>query len=117
MDAHTELEDEFKESLEIGDRIMTELAQARADLERAEAALKIPIDEIGQIMHESWTQTKRTQGFHHPDEQGHGTTSHPCAKCHGDLVPWASLSERQKDINRHAFDAVLARIQLLAKKE
>ena len=41
VDGRTEfegLEDDYKESLEIGDRIITELEQARADLERAQEA-------------------------------------------------------------------------------
>ena len=33
VDAHTELEEEYKESLEIGDRIMTELDKARAEIQ------------------------------------------------------------------------------------
>lgn len=65
-------------------------------------------EQIGRIMHESWCKTKRAQHFHHPDE--------PCDICgdgkglcmvHRDLVPWEQLPEKQKDINRHAFDAVL----------
>jgi len=61
----------------------------------------------GRIMHETWTRAKREQGFHHPDEEGYGITSHPCPKCHADLIPWEKLPEKQKDINRHAFDALI----------
>lgn len=87
------------------------LAAAAERVEALEGALNISLDSVGQIMHESWTNTKRSQGFHHPDEAGHGITNFPCGKCHKDLVPWSELPEQQKDINRHAFDAVLAEIR------
>ena len=72
----------------------------------------------GRIMHETWTRTKREQGFHHPNEMPsegwydstyHGTVPRPhrCGKCHDDLIPWEQLPEKQKDINRHAFDAII----------
>lgn len=64
-------------------------------------------DKVGRLMHESWTRTKREQGFHHPDEIGHGITGPPCPKCHADLVDWDQLPQRQKDINCKAFDDVL----------
>ncbi len=72
-------------------------------------------ERIGKIMHESWSKTKRAQGFHGPNE----TCTHPdylknecrhhfrCNKFHADLIPWEELPEPQKDINRHAFDAVI----------
>ena len=34
-----------------------------------------------------------------------------CEKCHRDLILWEDLPETQKDINRHAFDEVLAEIK------
>ena len=72
-------------------------------------------ETIGRLMHESWTKTKREQGYHHTSEP----CTNPYIKCcelsspgncnlvHNDLVPWEQLPEKQKDINRHAFDAVL----------
>jgi len=65
----------------------------------------------GRIMHESWTRTKRAQGFHHQSEcyaMDRYESNGPCPKCHSDLIPWEQLPEGQKDINRHAFDDVLA---------
>ena len=76
---------------------------------RLRAALNISPDDVGRIMHESWSKTKRAQGFHHPDEVDHWR--HPCEKCHRDLILWEDLPETQKDINRHAFDEVLAEIK------
>jgi hypothetical protein len=90
--------------------------------------MRISLDEVGKIMHESWTRTKRKQGFHHPKEcfsdeakkaieiedrsYGHFQPVGPfCSKCHLDLVTWDELPEKQKDINRHAFDDVLAEIK------
>jgi hypothetical protein len=81
----------------------------------------IDLDVIGRIMHESWAQTKRAQGFHGPSDMCDATTysnggsfklcnvldNYRCAKYHADLIPWENLPEKQKDINRHAFDAVL----------
>lgn len=65
-------------------------------------------EQIGKIMHESWSQTKREQGFHHPDEPCHWCDyGLDCGRTHDDLVPWGELAEAQKDINRHAFDAVI----------
>ena len=81
-------------------------------------------------MHESWTRTKRAQGFHgahdnclppkYPpvycygipsDEYPFGAgTSLRCPKFHPDLIPWEELPQNQKDINLHAFDDVLAEI-------
>jgi hypothetical protein len=70
----------------------------------------------GRIMHESWTRTKRAQGFHHPAEEhgpGFNKQIHGkwCYKCHSDLIPWKQLPEAQKDINRHAFDDVIAHLR------
>lgn len=88
--------------------------------ERLREALSISPDEVGRIMHESWMRTKRTQGFHHPRENHiyprvgmpfAPKTNIVCEKCHLDLVPWEKLPEAQKDINRHAFDNVLAELR------
>lgn len=89
----------------------------RVEMERLQGALNISPDDVGRIMHESWSRTKRSQGFHHPSECPNGRwveTAHgraPCPKCHADLIPWGNLPEPQKDINRHAFDDVLAEIR------
>ena len=73
------------------------------------------LDQIGRLMHESWSKTKRAQGFHGANEECTGN-HHRCLPCredyrcrrfHADLVPWEQLPEKQKDINRHAFDALL----------
>ena len=76
-----------------------------------EAVKSLTVEDVGRIMHASWSKTKRFQGFHHPGEAGHGVTDHPCPKCHADLLPWEALPERQKDINRHAFDAVFLELE------
>ena len=89
----------------------------KARLARLEEALNISQEDVGRIMHESWARTKRSQGFHHPAAMGHGVTAHPCPTCHPDLVPWEELPEKQKDINRHAFDAVLKEIKCRAALE
>jgi hypothetical protein len=86
-------------------------------------------EQIGRIMHESWSKTKRARGYHGPHEPctipnidcdtrridpPHGTR---CWKFHYDLVDWNNLPEPQKDINRHAFDAVLESGVLVARDE
>jgi hypothetical protein len=74
------------------------------------AALRARMEDVegmGRIMHELWTRTKRAQGFHHPKEF-HADNETMCDKCHWDLCDWSELPEKQKDINRHAFDGVLA---------
>ena len=63
---------------------------------------------IGKIMHESWSKTKRAQGFYGPGELAQDDDA---AKYHPDLIPWELLPEPQKDINRHAFDAVIEAIR------
>lgn len=89
---------------------------------RLQAALAITSDDCGRIMHEAWARTKRAQGFHHPTECEHyaaylsvadkmGPIQPLCVRCHADLIPWEQLPERQQDINRHAFDDVLAEIR------
>lgn len=79
------------------------------------------LEQIGRIMHESWCKTKREQGFHGPEEKcpenptgkliryrtNPTANNCVCRKQHSDLIPWADLPEKQKDINRHAFDAIL----------
>ena len=92
-------------------------------------------EQLGKLMHESWSKTKRAQGFHGPDEQctapraglracvrglvGIGYDANPdkmsCVHFHPDLIPWEQLPEKQKDINRHAFDAVLEQFDLVPK--
>ena len=57
------------------------------------------------------------QGFVHPDEvnaraEKMGLVS--SARVHPDLVPWERLPKAQQDINRHAFDALLAEIRFRA---
>lgn len=93
-----------------------------AEVGRQREALNIDREDVGRIMHESWTRTKRAQGFHHPTEE-HGPGFNKmlgigkgCDKCHPDLILWEELSEAQKDINRHAFDDVLAKLRRKAKE-
>lgn len=81
-------------------------------------------EQVGKLMHESWSATKRAQGFHGPSEScehyGGADKVRRCGetdpifggicRCeyfHADFIPWEHLPEKQKDINRHAFDAVL----------
>lgn len=98
-------------------RAFREIERLRAEMERLQGALNISPDDVGRIMHESWSRTKRSQGFHHPSECPNGRWVEtargraPCPKCHTDLIPWDNLPEPQKDINRHAFDDVLAEIR------
>jgi hypothetical protein len=78
-------------------------------------------------MHESCSRTKRTQGFHGPKDEcgkcigtefgvGIGAASN-CPDFHADLIPWEQLPGKQKDINRHAFDAVLPYFERLLAAE
>lgn len=88
---------EHYESIDVAN-LNLQLAGAYAAAAKAVDASR---DKIGRIMHESWTRTKRAQGFHRMDS----TTL--CPKCHADLVDWDELPQKQKDINLHAFDDVL----------
>lgn len=102
--------------------VQDELIKAQLALDAAErraeglaGALDISPDEVGRIMHESWAKTKRAQGFHLKAECVMAPKiQYLCDWHHPDLVPWEQLSEMQKDINRHVFDAVLAEIRLRA---
>ena len=85
-------------------------------------------ERLAEVMHESWSRTKRAQGFHSPKElcptgkckqlkvDGEvSTIPWPSAQCefiHADLIPWADLPEEKKDINRHAFDDALPIIEV-----
>ena len=101
---------------------LAELQEQRADA--AEAALSISADDVGRIMHESWSRTKRAQGFHGrheacmdchstaPDTYPFGAASlQRCSKFHPDLIPWEELPQGQQDLNLHAFDDVFAEIR------
>jgi hypothetical protein len=89
----------------------------------AEEVVRICDPEVaGRIMHDSWAGTKRAQGYHHQSEcyaMDRYESNGACPKCHSDLIPWEQLPEGQKDINRHAFDALLKalRAALDAAKE
>lgn len=83
----------------------------RGEVERLREALDISPDDCGRIMHESWMRTKLAQGFHRTPPRPELERNCPCPKCHADLIPWDELPEKQKDINRHAFDDVLAEIR------
>lgn len=117
----TQLELQLQEQLEEYEHIIAaqtaEIEALQAEIERLQGALNISPDDVGRIMHESWSRTKRSQGFHHPSECPNGRWVEtargraPCPKCHTDLIPWDNLPEPQKDINRHAFDDVLAEIR------
>jgi hypothetical protein len=88
-------------------------------------------EHVGRLMHESWSRTKRAQGFHGPSDkcplnpsgrlQRHRTNATlnncVCSKQHADLIPWDDLPEKQKDINRHAFDDVLPYFERLLTDE
>jgi hypothetical protein len=88
-------------------------------------------EHVGRLMHESWSRTKRAQGFHGPNDKcplnptgkliRHRTNPTPnncvCTKQHLDLIPWDDLPEKQKDINRHAFDDVLPYFERLLADE
>ena len=105
--------------------------KAESRVKALEAALNIDHEDVGRIMHESWTRAKRAQGFHGPGEYcdtaieldrgqySEYTTCRvvgdACPKYHADLIPWEKLPEKQKDINRHAFNAVLAELRRRAE--
>lgn len=106
--------------------------QAEALASAALVALDISPDDVGRIMHESWSRTKRAQGFHGRREDctsdlftmrvrcgiatgydypyGAGSDRR-CTKFHPDLIPWEELPQGQKDLNLHAFDDVLAEMK------
>ncbi len=89
------------------------------EAKRLREALNISPDEVGRIMHNSWARTKEAQGFHHPEVahpyNPHLHLSYRCDKCHDDLISWEMLPEGQKDINRHAFDDVMAELRRRAE--
>jgi hypothetical protein len=81
---------------------------------------------VGRLMHESWSRTKRAQGFHGPNDMDNCADKNyvaeetffcQCGKLHPDLIPWDDLPEKQKDINRHAFDDVLPYFERLLAQE
>ena len=96
-------------------------------------------EHVGRLMHESWSRTKRAQGFHGPtnecerwsgytdggqcgrtDFSGSNDINPPKFRCemfHADLIPWDDLPEKQKDINRHAFDVLLPYFERLLADE
>lgn len=87
-------------------------------------------EHVGRLMHESWSRTKRAQGFHwigepcpiagswdKPTTHRKETHETSCIKFHSDLIPWDDLHEKQKDINRHAFDDVLPYFERLLAQE
>jgi hypothetical protein len=94
--------------------------QAKAEL----ASRGLTAEQAGCIMHNSWCETKRRQGFHHPNECPVRTEVEKvrnlkplhelCKWCHFDLVAWEQLPEAQKEINRHAFDALNATLSTSA---
>lgn len=83
-------------------------------------------EHVGRLMHESWSRTKKTQGFHGPNDMDNCADKNyvaeetffcQCGKLHPDLIPWEELREDQKDINRHAFDDVLPYFERLLAYE
>lgn len=106
--------------------LLDDLDAAERREETLRAALDITPDDVGRIMHESWSRTKRAQGFHGKDESctygaicspgytnndypfGAGSSKYRCPKFHPDLIPWEELPQGQQDLNLHAFDDVLA---------
>ena len=116
--------------LDYQDKVYSLKAERDRLSEKLTSALALLNDRerIGQIMHDSWCVTKRAQGFHGPGEacseakrtgrkdcvKGDvvkGIASYRCGAFHADLIPWSDLPERQKDINRHAFDALGAEVR------
>ena len=98
---------------------------------RADAPSQETPDEIGLVIHEMWSMRKRVQGHHGPHEpcttgaladrcsyRGSGIRYwFRCHKFHSDLIPWNELGETQKDINRHAADALLQRGVLVTREQ
>lgn len=80
-------------------------------------------EKLAKVMHESWSKTKRAQSFHGPNDACTNCDENErvriangipadmawtkCPMLHADLIPWEQLPEKQKDINRHAFDDAL----------
>lgn len=101
------------------DELAETLRKHEEQVERLRAALDISPNDVGRIMHESWSRTKRAQGFHGPDEKCPRwvtcptTGSNPvrCGKFHPELIPWDELPQGQKDLNLHSFDDVLAEMR------
>lgn len=93
-----------------------EAAALRQRMAALEGALNISRDDVGRIMHESWSRTKLAQGFHGPGEACTRWDRCPaggqhCGYFHADLIPWDDLPERQQDINLHSFDDVFAEMR------
>ena len=111
--------------------LVAEVVRVTESLEAAEAVLALTPDEAGALMHESWSVTKRAQGFHGPEDSCYRTGDRSRTQCghaknawgselpspwrcswyHPDLVSWADLPAGQQDINRHAFDLVFGEIR------
>lgn len=106
---------------EMQDWIRATLRSREAYAEQRLSAMRVALNDrenIGKLMHESWSAMKRAQGFHGPTDAclacmpPFGGIARRkdwirCSMFHADLVPWEQLPEAQKDINRHAFDAVI----------
>ena len=74
----------------------------------------LDLNEAGRIMHHTWTNGKRAQGFVGPFDICPKTglrhcdrfpSRHDC-KYHADLIGWDDLPQQQKDFNLNAFRGV-----------
>ena len=75
------------------------------------------IDGLAEYIHDSWWETKASQGFHHPsDYHKEWDPKNPqkyCDKCHLDMIPFSELPESSIIFDKVTIETTLAGLRLL----
>lgn len=75
------------------------------------------VDSLAEYIHDSWWETKASQGFHHPsDAHKEWDPKKPqkyCDKCHLDMIPYAELPESSTIFDKVTIETTLAGLRLL----
>ena len=86
------------------------------------AQVRLPVDEAGRLLHETWAHRRRDQGFHHPTGCDHygawqsvakpGDDVAPlCTNCEMAIASWDTLADAERAAYRASADALTAAIE------
>ena len=84
--------------------LLESLCAEREQVAALRGASNISPDEVGRIMHESWSRTKRAQGFHGRHEACTGKLLLRSTPCYGDLEERAKQYGHE-DVTAYPFGA------------
>ena len=70
------------------------------------------LERLAELMHQEWLALMAEQGYHPPPFCPNSSVG-DCPKCRGGLLPWSTLTEEVKEVNRRGVGAVLREANII----